>query len=83
MSRIALAWRSDSPKRSCKRVFAVSVSGDALISSHDFIDRVDRDLETFQDMLTIQRMLQLELGASNHHDVTVLDEVPDQSPSDP
>ncbi len=40
-----------------------------------FVDVVDGDLETLEDMLAVLRPLQLELGAPHDHDVAVLDEV--------
>ena len=81
MSRIALrlplgereALLQRVPRRLRRRV-------DARMSCDHLVDVVDRDLEPFEDVLALERLVEVELRAPHHHHVAVVDEVQRASP---
>ena len=75
MSRIAFAWISESLNFFIRPVLAVSTSRDALINSHDSVDVVQRNDVALENMRSLLRLIELELRATNDHDVAVGDEV--------
>ena len=75
MLRIASACRSESLKRfcslslACRRVLRLADDLDHLV------DVVDGDLEPLEDVLALERLVELELRAPDDHLVAVRDEV--------
>ena len=72
---MALAWRSESPKRVIRPSRAVSRSCGPADELDDLVDVVERDLQAEQDVLARLGLLQLEAGAPGDHVAPVLDEV--------
>ena len=75
MLRIASACRSESLKRFCSCALAVGVSSAVADELDHLVDVVDGDLEPFEDVLALERLVELELRAPDDDFVAVRDEV--------
>ena len=75
MLRIASACRSLSLKRACSCALAVGVSSARADDLDHLVDVVDGDLEPFEDVLALERLVEIELRAPDDDFVAVLDVV--------
>ena len=71
MLRIASACRSDSLNRACSCALAVGVSSAAADDLDHLVDVVDGDLEAFEDVLALERLVEVELRAADDDLVAV------------
>ena len=75
MLRIASACRSVSLNRFCSCALAVGVSSALADDLDHLVDVVDGDLEAFEDVLALERLVELELRAADDDLVAVRDVV--------